>query len=419
MRINRLLIAGIVSVGLLASCSSESTAPESSGPAVIKLTLSTGTTKTRTGGSGGTAIPTTDGSSTTSSTGEGKLNRVCVVTFDGNTGAGKVVTTQELPSPSTSGTNTVNTTTAAKYIAVVANAPTGYFSGLTTLSAFMAKVADLGYTTSSDGNTAYAVATGVNSQTITALPMYSAVQQLNGGTALTANSTTNVVSTLIRMVSRISLTNITTSFENSGAYAGATFVPKEVFIYNGNTTYDWDNTMPSTASFQSGESTDASCVIKATLPSYAYLSSGVAAMTGVALNTPYSSTATELAYLKDGSNTTGSDNPYYFYVFPNTTSSAGTTTNATKIVIKGLWTFNSVTSTMYYPILINHAQTGTTITGTPGTDTQVAPNTRYAMKAVIRSIGVASPASNIDPASIALTISVSAWADAGQTTVFN
>jgi hypothetical protein len=74
---------------------------------------------------------------------------------------------------------------------------------------------------------------------------------------------------------------------------------------------------------------------------------------------------------------------------------------------------------MYYPILINHAQTGTTITGTPGTDTQVAPNTRYAMKAVIRSIGVASPASNIDPASIALTISVSSWADAGQTTVFN
>jgi hypothetical protein len=341
-----------------------------------------------------------------------------VVTFDGNTGAGKVVTTQELPSPSTSGTNTVNTTTAAKYIAVVANAPTGYFSGLTTLSAFMAKVADLGYTTSSDGNTAYAVATGVNSQTITALPMYSAVQIIGTGT-LGANSTTNVTSTLIRMVSRISLTNITTSFENSGAYAGATFVPKEVFIYNGNTTYDWDNTMPLTPSFQSGESTDASCVINATLPSYAYLSSGVATMTGTALTTSYSSTATELAYLKDGSNTTGSDNPYYFYVFPNTSSSAGATTNATKIVIKGLWTFNSVTSTMYYPILINHAQTGTTITGTPGTDTQVAPNTRYAMKAVIRSIGVASPASNIDPASIALTISVSAWADAGQTTVFN
>jgi hypothetical protein len=407
MRINRLLIAGIVSIGLLASCSSESTAPESSGPATIKLTLSAGAT--RTGGSTGTAVPTGDGTITNSSSDEAKLNRVSVITFDGNSPTSKVVTIQEITSPS--GTNTITTTTAAKYIAVFANAPTNYFSGKTTLLDVTTKATDLGYTTSSDGNTANAVAT-VNSQTVTALPMSSTAQLIGTGT-LAANSSTAVTANLVRMVSRISMTSIATSFENAGAYAGASFVPKEIFIYNGNTTDNWDNTMPSTASFQSGESTDGTGT-NPSLTNYSYLSSGSISLSSAALSPAFSATATELSYLKTTAN------PSYFYVFPNTSSSATSTATATKIVIKGLWTFGaSVNVPMYYPILINHAQTGTTFVGTPGTDTQVAPNTRYAMSVVIRSIGVSSPASNIDPASVNLTLTVQNWGDLGQTTVVN
>jgi len=407
MRINRLLIAGIVSVGLLTSCASESTAPESSGPATIKLTLSAGAT--RTGGSTGTAVPTGDGTITNSSSDEAKLNRVSVITFDGNSNASKVVTIQEITSPS--GTNTITTTTAAKYIAVFANAPTNYFSGKTTLLDVTTKATDLGYTTSSDGNTANAVAT-VNSQTVTALPMSSAAQLIGTGT-LAANSSTVVTANLVRMVSRISMTSIATSFENAGAYAGASFVPKEIFIYNGNTTDNWDNTMPSTASFQSGESTDGTGT-NPSLTNYSYLSSGSISLSSAALSPAFSATATELSYLKTTAN------PSYFYVFPNTSSSATSTATATKIVIKGLWTFGaSVNVPMYYPILINHAQTGTSFVGTPGPDTQVAPNTRYAMSVVIRSIGVSSPASNIDPASVNLTLTVQNWGDLGQTTVVN
>jgi hypothetical protein len=407
MRINRLLIAGIVSIGLLASCASESTAPESSGPATIKLTLSAGAT--RTGGSTGTAVPTGDGTIANSSSDEAKLNRVSVVTFDGNSPTSKVVTIQEITSPS--GTNTITTTTAAKYIAVFANAPTNYFSGKTTLLDVTTKATDLGYTTSSDGNTANAVAT-VNSQTVTALPMSSTAQLIGTGT-LAANSSTAVTANLVRMVSRISMTSIATSFENAGAYAGASFVPKEIFIYNGNTTDNWDNTMPSPASFQSGESTDGTGT-NPSLTNYSYLSSGSISLSSAALSPAFSSTATELSYLKTTAN------PSYFYVFPNTSSSATSTATATKIVIKGLWTFGaSVNVPMYYPILINHAQTGTSFVGTPGTDTQVAPNTRYAMSVVIRSIGVSSPASNIDPASVNLTLTVQNWGDLGQTTVVN
>jgi hypothetical protein len=407
MRINRLLIAGIVSVGLLTSCASESTAPESSGSATIKLTLSAGAT--RTGGSTGTAVPTGDGTITNSSSDEAKLNRVSVITFDGNSNASKVVTIQEITSPS--GTNTITTTTAAKYIAVFANAPTNYFSGKTTLLDVTTKATDLGYTTSSDGNTANAVAT-VNSQTVTALPMSSTAQLIGTGT-LAANSSTAVTANLVRMVSRISMTSIATSFENAGAYAGASFVPKEIFIYNGNTTDNWDNTMPSTASFQSGESTDGTGT-NPSLTNYSYLSSGSISLSSAALSPAFSATATELSYLKTTAN------PSYFYVFPNTSSSATSTANATKIVIKGLWTFGAAVNVpMYYPILINHAQTGTTFVGTPGTDTQVAPNTRYAMSVVIRSIGVTSPATNIDPASVNLTLTVQNWGDLGQTTVVN
>jgi hypothetical protein len=430
MSINKLLFAGIMSVGLLASCAGDETAvTQGTGePATIKLTLSTGSATTKAGGASGTSLPTTE----TSGSGETYLNRACVALFDGDTHTSSsttsnVVTIEDINSPSVSSAspNTITTTTNAKYMLVVANAPSGYFKGITTLYAFLTKAADLGYTISAGGNSTYTkssystLSDGVNNQLTTALPMYSAIQSLNSGNALTANTAYTASAQLIRMVARVAITNITTSFETSGAYSSAVFVPTEIFMYNANTTYNWDNTMPSTASLQTGESTNTSSALSA-LTDYSYLSSGVLSLAGAAPTT-VSATATELVYLQDGLTTSTTINPYFFYVFPNSSSSALSTTNATKIVIKGNWTFGGTTTTMYYPILINHAQTGTSFSNTQtGTDTQIAANTRYSIKATIKSIGVITPSSNIDPASVSLSVTVIPWTDAsGQTVVFN
>ena len=413
-----------MSVGLLASCAGdENTVTQGTGePATIKLTLSTGSATTKTGGASGTALPTGDGtldSSTGSSADESKINRISVGLFDGSN---NTVSVQEIENPSTSSANSITTTTLATQILVVANAPKGWFSGVTTLSEFQTKqAAILGYTTSTDGNTAYTIASGINSQTATAMPMAGAVQPVT----LSSTAANLVAAPLTRFVARIAITNITTSFENAGAYAGATFVPKEIFVYNANTTYNWNNTMPTIASLQSGESTDASNVLFSTLTSYSYLSSGVLSLTGVAPTTPYSNTATELVYLKDPLTSSTTDNPYFFYVFPNTSSDATTNiAKATKLVIKGDWTPSGGTkTTMYYPIIINHGQAGTTFNGNSttatGTDTQVAANTRYSMKAIIKSIGVTTPGANIDPASVSLSVTVIGWTSSGQTVVFN
>jgi len=410
MSINKLLIAGIVSVGLLESCAGDETAvTQSTGePATIKLTLSTGSATTKTGGASGTSLPIGDGTLTGSLADEAHINRICVGLFDGASGTGKTVSIQEIENPSTSATNSVTTTTSATQIMVVANAPKGYFSGVTTLSEFQTKqAAILGYTTSADGNTAYTTASGANSQVTTAMPMASAVQSVT----LSSTASTVVTTPLGRLVSRVAITHIETNFSSTGAYAGAVFTPTEVFMLNANTTYNWNGSMPSSTSIQNGESTGrsgAGSTYKTdSLSSYSYLSSGY-----VGTLTP-TGTAPQQTYFDNATK------PYFFYVFPNATASS------TRLVIKGWWNFNGKTQVMYYPIIINHAQSGTDFGGSATlpngtTDSQIAANTRYALSATILSIGVLNPAQTIDPANISLTVTVNAWATpAAQNVVFN
>ena len=80
---------------------------------------------------------------------------------------------------------------------------------------------------------------------------------------------------------------------------------------------------------------------------------------------------------------------------------------------------------MYYPIIVNHTQTGTTITDADGTykdgaayskDSQLAANTCYNIKLKIQGRGVDSPDKDLIPATVSVTLTVAAWATTSQDT---
>jgi hypothetical protein len=431
MRINRLLIAGIVSVGLLTSCANnELTPPNDGGPATIKLTLATG--GTRTGGgtyaSGNTiGAPAGDGTLTNSSTDEAKLNLICVGLFKQD---GATVSIQEIDlSSATISVGTISkditTTTEAYDMVVAANVPTNKFKGITNKTNFIAKAAELAYTTSATAS-ANTAATTLNSQQVTALPMYGAATNINS----TSASTAQVNMSLTRMVARVGIKSITTAFDVNGAYNGATFVPTEVFIYNVNNSCNWGNSFTTPSTVYSGESTtlDGTSAGLASSPTtanagsntgYEYLSSG---LLNFGTKTPTGGTVNGLSVNKTDYLTTG-DNQLFFYVFPNDAN------KPTKLVIKGIWHFNGTYDVVYYPIIINHPQTGTTFndgTGANsstaiklGTADNVSANTRYTLSATIMGKGSTSPNVNIIPAVITLKMDVTLWANTGQDVIFN
>jgi hypothetical protein len=396
MRINKLFFAGIATIGFLASCVNDeevSQSPSSKDSVNVSLQLTTGTATTRTIG---TLPLNTESDVTGSSAKESKINRICVGVFDASSNTVTIYEQSvDQTSSATSTSVNFNTTTVATKVIIAANAPEGWFKNIATENAFKAKAADLAYTTISNG-TGTTTPTTVNSQLSTALPMYSAETALIAGTPMTATIT------LTRMVARVAITSITANFDATGLYTGASFTPTEVFMYNANTSCNWDGTY--TQSLQTGESTtpigtswiDQTVLSSVTesLTDYSYLSTGaISSFTSGTLSSPY-----------------------YFYVFPN---SAGT---PTKLVIKGTWYYDSKYSVVYYPIIINHLQSGTSINGStteaPSNDSQVAANTQYALTATIKGKGVSSPGTDINPAAISLTVSVNPWSTTSQDVTF-
>jgi hypothetical protein len=399
MKFNKLFFAGIVTIGLLASCVNDeevSQSPSSKDSVKVSLQLSTGTATTRTIG----VLPT---SKDVTGDGEAKINRICVGVFkeDGTT-VTIYETTSFSASTSTTASVSFNTTTDAKKVVIAANAPAEWFKNKMTKDEFIAKAADLVNTTTSDGTTN--PVTTANSQQSIALPMYSAETGLvnTNNTLKTSNDATIA---LTRMVARVAITSIITNFE-TGLYAGATFTPTEVFMYNANTSCKWDGSS-TTLSLQTGESTtptgtnyieqDATPTVLGSLTDYSYLSTGSMTIS-----------------VQDKANLLS--NPCYFYVFPNTASTP------TKLVIKGTWYYDSKYSVAYYPIIINHLQAGTSInestTEAPLNDSQVAANTQYTLTATIKGKGVSTPDTDINPAAISLTVSVTDWNTTSQDVTF-
>lgn len=383
MKINNLFIAGIATIGILASCvNDQEVTQNTSGKDLVKvsLQLATGTASTRAVG----ALPTST-DVTGNDAKESNINRVCVGVFDENGNTVKIYETTSFTTIEGDVTKvgvSFNSTTDAKKVIIAANAPEGSFKNVAKDVDFKAIATDLKNTTS---NT-----TTVNSQLATALPMYSGEEVLTGTSPMTANIK------LTRMVARVAITSITNSFDVKGLYNEASFTPQEIFMYNVNTSCKFDGSYTALVNSNSAESTI-----------------GTISLTN-------NTTLSELAYLSTGYQESFSltVQPAYFYVFPNGS------TKPTKLIIKGIWKdkTNATGEVVYYPIIINHAQLGTTFgeNQTPDgtTDSQVAANTQYTLTATIQGKGVSSPESDITPAAISLTVAVNDWNTTSQNVTF-
>ncbi|BCS84439.1 hypothetical protein prwr041_03320 [Prevotella herbatica] len=415
MKLTYFFISGLAMTIMMSSCSSENdTVTTDNGLKTISLDFSATNLKTRASGNPADA----NGYIVGLDSKEARLSRLAVGIFNGTTTSSIneiTLDNTKAGDDNTSYTASFNAQAAANNnVYIVANAPVGHFSGKTLLSDFYTTALDLGYTTSVDGNTNY-TSGAATKQVQTALPMNSPLATLTAGSGADINKlvVTGGIA-MKRLVARIAINSIKISIPSTGMYAGDTFTPTEVFVYNAATSINPDGTTLSTEPSNSGESTKTSDgwtpgttmpTIEDNLGNYSYLSTGV--ISSFTDNT-------------QSSPTLATTNQYYFYVFPHTA------TTPTKLVIKGIW-HNSATSTyevVYYPIVINHSQTGTTITDgshnplTPATDSQIDANMQYNISAEIYAKGVSDPATNITPSAISVALTVTDWSVTNQNVVF-
>ncbi len=358
---SKLLMAGMMLIGLLASCSENDKSPVEKGTS-MKLTLNlTSPTVTK------TAI-TDDPNTAAYIASESTINNVVVALFD--VSGNKVGDIQSFSSDKVTN-NQVSATGSSlmTQAAVAVNVPAASFTNVKTLSDFESVKANLDNTASADASAA-----GATQQYATALPM------AGEGTVTIAESAGTATIQLTRLVGKVILSGISPNF--SGVYANASFTPTEVFMYNVPSTANCNATSTTSAiasspTFLQGE--QVSPLLTTNLKDYL----GTGALSGTAQTLPWS-------------------NQYFsFYVFPNSSSTA-----QTQLVIKGLFKMNSsdTGTTVYYPITLN--------SGT------VQNNKVYNLTAVIGSIGTTNPTAPMN-VPVGVTLNVVDWPSAiGQATTF-
>lgn len=282
---------------------------------------------------------------------EGTINRVAIGVFksDGSVDviAEPTLTNKSCVIPCTSGSRT---------IVVVANAPQAYFAGVTKKTDFLSKTIAL---TQASNN----------------LPMSG---ETAAAVTLVSGSTVSASVIISRLVSRVTLKSIKTAFDQAGQYNGASFSIDRIFMYNAKSTSTFE-AIPTTTTLISGwdgSKVSVNSLIDQVSPAVAITS------------TPYAT-------------------PFYYYTFAN---DLGTIANATKLVIGGQFKANSLATseTVYYPIVINKAQSGTTING--GASDGIKRNATYDLTATIKGKGTATPSEIIEPANLSLTVTVADWA---------
>ncbi|WP_245601974.1 fimbrial protein [Xylanibacter oryzae] len=383
MNKNYVFIAVMMSLLMMTSCTSSDTGNgETSGsPAIVNLNLGLKTRSSST-----TALPN---QAFTYGDGEGKVTAFYVGLFDGNQGKVTIDTKSE---------TSISTTTQSRNILVAANttnaaADKTAFTACKSMTDFKALTADLSYTTSADAQSNTACNTA-NAQKMTGLPMFGEVDNCFSSFASSNTSTVNVP--LCRLVARIDLNSLTSDFSQS-SYPNASFIVNEIFMYNVNDICSYGGTPSQSASLAESETvgkceqTNASGAINANLNSFAYLSSGALTLS----TSPYVTSST----------------PYYFYVFPHSS------TNPTKLVIKGRFKTNSsdTGTILYYPIIINDdVMSEESIT----TDNDVIKaNNIYSLSVTIKGRGLTDPSQNIVPSTATVTFTVTDWATNSQTVV--
>jgi hypothetical protein len=368
MSISRLLMVAMVLIGLSTSCADNDKSPTISGtPVSFKLTLSSPQTR---------AAISDDPTTTTYVGSEGTISRAVVGLFDAS---GTIVAKQSFTSAQiTGGQVSINGTSSVTQAAVAVNVPEASFADVKTLSDFEGVQANLDNTATADASAA-----GTTQQYATALPMA-------GENPVTITSNTGAATVqLTRLVSRITLTGITTNFP--GAASGESFTPTEVFMYNVAPTAYCNATSPTATTSTSSTWLHGEQVSPfLTTNQKNYLGTG--ALSGTTQTLPWSGFDT-------------------FYAFPN-----NNTTTQTRLEIKG--TYKTSTSdagtTVYYPIILNHYAAGTTFTGTTGsstpdgTDGVILNNKVYSLSATITAKGVSDPSQTFT-GSTPVTMSVNAW----------
>ncbi len=390
-------------VGLLASCSSDSITPQiepgQSQTARIEVTLTSNNTGTRVNGS---TLPV-DGAAD-----EQKVNNIVIGIFKGE----EVLTVQDITGPSVSAANTITcpltgmsdvTCTGV----VVANVPASSITALknsTSRTDFLDKTISLEKATSTNSD-------GTAPQLSANLPMSGDIKETTVSSfSLTPGGTKTGLSVqLTRMASRITLTSLSANFTSS-AYPNAKFKLQRVLLRdaisatNVTTLATASDAMPSSPSYLTGGGTWSGTAWDDTNP---YLFDDL----GTALE------ITSTTTLPGG-------NYYWFYAFANDGSSS-----PTAFVIQGIFDvdgdFDTAgdASTVFYPVIVNKNQPGTTYSGgaTTGTTTgSISRNTLYNLAVTLKNKGVSSPTENINPANLEINVSVAGWPAAiVQTVDFN
>lgn len=313
------------------------------------------------------------GSELPSKVDEAKINTLAVGVFNSD---GSVNAIEEFKLTTNDDILSMDCAPGSCDIIVVANAPEKTFDNVQNKAAFLAKTVDLSKTASADV------------QISTNLPM-------SGQTpaTLVAGETPNQVKVdLTRLVARISLANITTAFTGN-----ATFKLDKVFLCNALSSSlitppasdGTNNTFPATPLWLNSD-TDVS---------------GIGEWTGMKylLNEITDVTLTS----SDSYNI-----PYWFYAFANKDEQ-----HRTKLVISGYFDADGTGATepvyVYYPIVVNQAQDGTSFTGTGASETHdgtISRNVDYRLRAKIKKEGVSSPSEDIKKDGVLeLTVSVAEW----------
>ena len=391
-------IVAVLTAGFVSSCSSadelNSTSANDNKEKQLTLTIKT------------QELTKAAASADPNTTNENTMNRITIGIFDQ---AGTTVRAVQEFSPTstesdatagsnlfyngTNGTATVSVVTTqltnTDQILVAVNAPASLFTGVSTAADFKKKTltaVQALYTKSDKSSPTDGIAVSNN------IPML--------GTATVSGSGTSYSATVkpIHLASKVTLESLKVEFASDGPYSAATFTPTEIFIYNApdGLTFDDANPYISTSTYLTGESSSSSAAD--------FLSTG-----------DISTGATVLS----GTNTFGTK--YYFYTTPNNNVDA----NKTKLVIKGQFdpdgSGSAPAKPVYYPVKLNSnvkSDGSHSVAEASTNEYQVYPNKNYKCSVTIKTIGSASPGSDIDPTTATVTINVVSFTGVDQSTIF-
>lgn len=405
----------------LSSCSSSDDVTSDptntkSGESRLTLTISTGSNSSATGSAkANMATRATDITADPTASKEQQINHITVAIFssDGST----VRTIQELTKHTGTGsaaagdgtysqtaatataTIVTNSLTATDKIYVVCNAPAGTFQGVQNATDFEAKTEGIDNALATEFGGTSTLASLVDHN----IPMY------GQGTLTAVSGSDNFTATVTvqHQTAKVTLESLKVDFDQNGPYKDASFEPTGIFLMN----------VPSTLKFTSAATTGSTTLLQG------YDSKTTATYKQYLSTSAISATANTSKVLSGNSAATSTNTfgkTYFFYTMPNSLTDKD---KRTKLVIAGTFKANSSDkgSTVYYPVSLNanYDTSGSSTAADKGTKFTVNPNMNYKCTVTIKTKGASLPTTDVTPQQVAITVTVSGFTDAFQTTIFN